>query len=57
MKEKDKTDAVNHALLASQEEWIIEFFKNKFQVSYSKIKEAISRVGNSHAAVQNYLGI
>jgi hypothetical protein len=57
MKMKDKINAIERARMAAQEEWIIEFFKNKFQVSYTKVKEAISIVGNSHKAVGDYLGI
>jgi hypothetical protein len=55
MNGKNKISAVDRARLASQEEWIIEFFKNKFQVPYSRVKEAISRVGISYAALENYL--
>ncbi|MEP7264083.1 MAG: DUF3606 domain-containing protein [Bacteroidota bacterium] len=48
-------NAVNRDKTAAQEEWIIEFLKNKFQVSYQKLKEAIKCVGNSPSAIQNYL--
>lgn len=47
--------ALNRDRSASQEEWVIEFLKNKFQVSYQRLKEAINCVGNSPSAIQNYL--
>jgi hypothetical protein len=55
MNTKSTTSPIDTSRAAAQEEWIIEFMKNKFRVSYSKIKEAMTHAGNSYNGIAKYL--
>jgi len=45
----------NNDLQNSRKEWIIEFYKNRFNAPASKIKEALLKVGNSCSDIELYL--
>jgi hypothetical protein len=56
MNRRSQTPSKDSSRAAAQEEWLIEFMKNKFCVSYSKVKEAIMHAGNSYSGIAKYLG-